>query len=158
MLGKRSVRGALFDAEHVYLDLAGRDSFYCFLASRRGQLVSEDECGAPYMLDNGWPGVPRSLLAVALLQTHDRVSDEEVTERVAFDLRWKDTLGIGLEDRPFVKGRLQLFPAQLVVHEQLEVALAGAARQEVRGTARRSRRSTRPNRLDRYSRRSGSVG
>jgi len=122
MLGKRSAQRGLFDADHLHVDFVGRDSFYGLLASQRGQLFADDEFAALYVLDNGRPSIPPSLLAFALLlQTHDRVSDEEATERAAFDLRWKVALGIGLEQRPFAKSTLQLFRAQLVVHEKLQV-------------------------------------
>jgi len=57
-------------------------------------------------------------LAIALLlQTHDRVSDEEAKARADFDLRWKVALGIEIDTRPFAKSTLQLFRAQLVIHE-----------------------------------------
>jgi hypothetical protein len=120
MLGKRSAQRGLFEADHLYLDFVGRDSFYGFLAGQRGQLFSDEEFAALYVLDNGRPSVPPSLLATALLlQTYDRASDEEATERAAFDLRWKVALGVGLEDRPFAKSTLQLFRAQLVVHAKV---------------------------------------
>src|SRR5450631_136579 len=94
MLGKRSLQRGLFDADHVFLDFVGPDSFYGFLASQRGQLFSDDEFAALYVLNNGRPSVSPSLLAAALLlQTYDRVSDEEATERATFDLRWKVALG-----------------------------------------------------------------
>src|SRR5579862_6132736 len=120
MLGKRSAQRGLFEADHLYLDFVGRDSFYGFLAGQRGQLFSDEEFAALYTLDNGRPSVPPSLLATALLlQTHDRVSDDEATARAAFDLRWKVALGVGLGARPFAKSTLQLFRAQLIVHQKV---------------------------------------
>ena len=106
---------------HLYLDFVGRDTFYGFLAAHRGQLFHDEEFAALYVLDNGRPSVPPSLLATALLlQTHDRVSDEEAKERADFDLRWKVALGIGLDERPFAKSTLQIFRAQLILHERLQ--------------------------------------
>jgi hypothetical protein len=120
MLGKRSDQRGLFEADHLYLDFVGRDSFYGFLAGQRGQMFRDDEFAALYVLDNGRPSVPPSLLAtVLLLQTHDRVSDEEAAARAAFDLRWKVALGVELDVQPFAKSTLQLFRAQLLLHEQL---------------------------------------
>jgi hypothetical protein len=120
MLGKRSRQLGLFDPEHLYLDFVGRESFYGFLATRRGQIFRDEEFAALYCPDNGRASVPPSLLATALLlQTYDHVSDEEATARAAFDLRWKVALGIGLDDRPFAKSTLQLFRAQLIVHDQV---------------------------------------
>jgi transposase len=121
VLGKRSDQRGLFEADHLYLDFIGRDSFYGFLAGQRGKLFRDAEFAALYVLDNGRPSVPPSLLAtVLLLQTHDRVSDEEATARATFDLRWKAALGLPLETRPFVKSTLQLFRAQLIVHAELQ--------------------------------------
>lgn len=120
MLGKRSDQLGLFEADNLYLDFIGRDTFYGFLASKRGQLFRDDEFAALYVLDNGRPSVAPSLLATALLlQSYDGVSDEEAKERADFDLRWKVALGIAVEDRPFAKSTLQVFRAQLILHEQV---------------------------------------
>jgi hypothetical protein len=54
-----------------------------------------------------------------LLQTYERVSDEEAKARADFDLRWKVALGIGVEERPFAKSTLQLFRARLVLHQRV---------------------------------------
>jgi hypothetical protein len=120
MLGKRSNQRGLFEADHLYLDLVGRESFYGFLAGQRGKLFHDEDFAALYCLDNGRTSVPPSLLATALLlQTYDRVSDEEAKARADFDLRWKVALGIALEDRPFAKSTLQVFRAQLILHEKV---------------------------------------
>jgi hypothetical protein len=120
MLGKRSPQQGLFDADHLYLDFVGRDSFDGFLASQRGQLFSDEEFAALSTLDNGRPSVPPSQIATALLlPTHDRVSDEEATARAAFDLRWKVALGSGVDERPFAKSTLHLLRAQLIVHDKV---------------------------------------
>ena len=120
MLGRRSDQRGLFEADHLYLDFVGRDSFYGFLARQRGQLFRDEEFAALYVLDNGCPSVPPSLLATALLlQTYDRVSDEEAKARADFDLRWKVALGIALDERPFAKSTLQLFRSQLIIHEEV---------------------------------------
>ncbi|MFU8771352.1 MAG: IS1182 family transposase, partial [Anaerolineales bacterium] len=74
-----------------------------------------------YCPDNGRPSVPPSLLAYALLlQTHDRVSDEEAKARADYDLRWKVALGIEVDERPFAKSTLQLFRAQLILKEKMQ--------------------------------------
>ena len=117
MLGKRS---GLAGGDHTYLDHVGRDSFYGLLAGQRGEFFRDEDFAALYCADNGRPSVPPSLLATALLlQTYEGVSDEEAKARADFDLRWKVALGIGLEERPFAKSTLQLFRAQLILHEQV---------------------------------------
>ena len=119
MLGKRSNECGLFEADTMYLDFVGRDSFYGYLASQRGRLFRDEDFVKLYCLSNGRNSVPPSLLATALvLQTHDRVSDAEAKDRADYDMRWKVALGIELKDRPFAKSTLQLFRAQLIIHDK----------------------------------------
>jgi hypothetical protein len=121
MMGRRSEQGSLFGAQRHYLDLVGRDSFYGFLALHGREWFSDDAFAELYCEDNGRPSVAPSLLCRALLlQTHDRVSDAEAKQRADFDLRWKVALGIDLDERPFAKSTLQLFRAQLVIHDQAQ--------------------------------------
>lgn len=119
MLGKRGDQRGLFEADNQYLEAVGKESFYAFLAGQRGVLFRDEDFADLYEANNGRPSVPPSLLATALLlQTYDRVSDEEAKERADFDLRWKVALGITIEDHPFAKSTLQLFRAQLVVNDK----------------------------------------
>ena len=119
MLGERSAQRGLFEADTMFADFVGRRNFYGFLASQRNELFRDEDFAALYCRDNGRPSVPPSLLATALvLQTYDRVSDDEATRRAAFDLQWKVALGVELDVRPFAKSTLQEFRAQLILHEQ----------------------------------------
>jgi hypothetical protein len=119
MLGVRSAQRGFLEADHLYVVHVGRESFYGFLASLRGQPFKDREFDDLYCVDNGRNSVPPSLLDTALLlQAHDRVSDEEAKLRADFDIRWKVALGIAVEDRPFVKSTLQLFRAQLILHDK----------------------------------------
>jgi Transposase DDE domain/Transposase domain (DUF772) len=98
----------------------GRDTFYGFLATQGSRLFRDEDFAALYCPDNGRASVPPSLLAIALLlQTYEGISDEEAKARADFDLRWKVALGIGIEERPFAKSTLQLFRAQLILHDQV---------------------------------------
>ena len=73
--------------------------------------------------------MPPSLLATALLlQTHDKVSDAEAKARADFDLRWKVALGIEVEDRPFAKSTLQVFRAQLILHDKVREVFESSLR------------------------------
>ena len=120
MLGKRSSQRGMFEADHLYLDFVGRDSFFGFLATERGNLFRDEDFGRLYCPDNGRNSVPPSLLATALLlQAHDRVSDDEAKARADFDMRWKVALGTNLDQRLFAKSTLQLFRAQLILHDQV---------------------------------------
>jgi transposase len=119
MLGKRGPQRGLFEADTAYGAFVGRDSFYGWLASQRGELFRDEQFAGLYVLDNGRPSVPPSLLAVALvLQTYDGVSDDEAKQRADYDLRWKVALGVELDARPFAKSTLQEFRAQLIVHDE----------------------------------------
>ena len=112
MLGERSDQRGLWEADRLYLDHVGRESFYGLLASLRGRLFRDAEFAEFYCADNGRDSVPPSLLATALLlQSHDKVSDSEAKARADFDLRWKVALGIEVEDRPFAKSTLQVAPS-----------------------------------------------
>src|SRR3954466_1047747 len=119
MLGKRGPQRGLFEADTAYGAFVGRDSFYGWLASQRGELFRDEQFAGLYVLDNGRPSVPPSLLVVALvLQTYDGVSDDEAKQRADYDLRWKVALGVELDARPFAKSTLQEFRARLIVHEE----------------------------------------
>ena len=129
MLGKRSDQKGLWEADRLYLDYVGKDTFYGLLASLRGQLFSDDDFAEIYCLDNGRDSVPPSLLATALLlQTYDKVSDAEAKARADFDIRWKVALGIEIEDRPFAKSTLQMFRAQLILHDKVREVFEGSLR------------------------------
>ena len=47
------------------------------------------------------------------------MSDLEAKQRADFDIRWKVALGIEVEARPFAKSTLQLFRAQLILHDRV---------------------------------------
>ena len=120
MLGERSDQRGLWEADRLYLDHVGKDTFYGLLASLRGQLFRDSDFAEFYCADNGRDSVPPSLLATALLlQTHDKVSDAEAKAKADFDIRWKVALGIEIEDRPFAKSTLQVFRAQLILHDKV---------------------------------------
>ena len=134
MLGERSDQRGLWEADRLYLDHVGRESFYGLLASLRGRLFRDADFAEFYCPDNGRDSVPPSLPAVALLlQSHDRVSDAEAKARADFDLRWKVArwkvaLGIEAEDRPFAKSTLQVFRAQLVLHDKVREVFESSLR------------------------------
>ena len=129
MLGERSDQRGLWEADRLYLDHVGLESFYGLLASLRGRLFRDADFAEFYCPDNGRDSVPPSLLATALLlQSHDRVSDAEAKSRADFDLRWKVALGIEAEDRPFAKSTLQVFRAQLILHDKVREVFESSLR------------------------------
>ena len=129
MLGERSDQRGLWEADRLYLEHVGKDTFYGLLASLRGQLFRDADFAEFYCVDNGRDSVPPSLLATALLlQTHDKVSDAEAKARADFDIRWKVALGIEIEDRPFAKSTLQVFRAQLILHDKVRAVFESSLR------------------------------
>ena len=129
MLGERSEQRGLWEADRLYLDHVGKDTFYGLLASLRGQLFRDSDFAGFYCADNGRDSVPPSLLATALLlQTHDKVSDAEAKARADIDIRWKVALGIEIEDRPFAKSTLQVFRAQLILHDKVRAVFESSLR------------------------------
>jgi len=120
MLGERPAQRSLFDADHMYLDLVGEDTFYGFLAVHGRAIFRDEDYAGLYSPDWGRPSVPPSMLAIAmLLQSKDRAVDDEAKARADFDLRWKVALGVPADARPFAKSTLQKFRAQLVLKDQM---------------------------------------
>jgi transposase len=118
MVGKRSAQGYLFSAEQRLRHKIGEESFYALLADHRHELFHDDDFAMLYCADNGRSSVPPSLLAVALLlQTFDKTSDQEATDRAKFDQRWQFALGIADDEVPFAKSTLCLFRNQLIIHK-----------------------------------------
>ena len=129
MLGERSDQRGLWEADRLYLDHVGRDTFYGLMASLRGRLFRDAGFAEFYCPDNGRDSVPPSLLATALLlQSHDKVSDAEPKARADFDLRWKVALGIEAEDRPFAKSTLHVFRAHLILHGKVREVFESSLR------------------------------
>lgn len=121
MFGKRSPQISMFSADTQYLDKVGRDSFYGFLATHRHKIFRDEDFADLYCRNFGRKSVPPSLLAIALLlQSYDRVSDEEVVNRSTFDLRWSVALGTEPCEQPFAKSTFQLFRAKLILNERAQ--------------------------------------
>jgi len=116
MLGRRDQRG-LFNADNLYTDFVGTNTFYAHLA--KAKLFADDDFKYLYCEDNGRKSVAPSLLAKALLlQAHDKISDAEAVARASFDLRWKVALGLDVDEVPFAKSTLQLFRSLLIINKR----------------------------------------
>ena len=59
MLGERSDQRGLWEADRLYLDHVGRDTFYGLLASLRGRLFRDADFAGLYCADNERPGATR---------------------------------------------------------------------------------------------------
>ena len=129
MLGERSDQRGLWEADRLYLDHVGRDTFYGLLASLRGRLFRDADFAEFYCADNGRDSVPPACWPRrSCLQSHDKVSDAEAKARADFDIRWKVALGIEVEGRPFAKSTLQVFRAQLILHGKVREVFESSLR------------------------------
>ena len=136
MLGRRNPQSSFFDGDQIYLGHVGSNTFYAFLARERHRLFRDEDFAGLYHERWGRPSVPPSTLCLALvLQTYADCSDQEASERAAYDQRWKVALGAGEMERPFAKSTLQMFRAQLLVHgkeqELFQASLEAARRASV---------------------------
>ena len=110
MLGERSDQRGLWEADRLYLDHVGRESFYGLLASLRGRLFRDAEFAEFYCPDNGRDSVPPSLLATALLlQSHDRVSDAEAKAGLTLTSGGKWRWGLRRRTGPSPRVRCRCF-------------------------------------------------
>jgi hypothetical protein len=143
VFAQRSAQLDLQRADLYYLDAVGRESFYGHVAQSRDRLFDDEDFACLYCRKNGRPCVPPSLLAVALLlQSHDKVSDQEAVERANFDVRWCVALGLDLGSEPFAKSTLQLFRAQLLLHEKAEAIFLASLEEAKRRGFLRGRKRT----------------
>lgn len=119
MLGKMESQRNMFDGPDRFREFVGETSFYVYVADNLRRLFPDERFAGLYSKKRGRPSVPPSRLAGALLlQTLEGLSDQAATDHAAFDLRWKVALDVLMEERPFAKSTLQLFRAQLVLHEE----------------------------------------
>ena len=118
MLGRRNPQRSLFEAQ-AWPHRVPADSFYARLGAVIEQLFSDDQLAEMYCPDNGRPSLPPSLLGgILLLQFYDDVSDAEAIARLAFDLRWKVALTLGLDFDPPHASSLSVFRSRLLEHGQ----------------------------------------
>ena len=116
MLKQRDAQRSLFEA-HSWPSRVPSDSFYARLSAVNDVLFRDQDLAAMYCPNNGRPCLPPSLLCgITLLQFFDNVSDEEATERVAFDLRWKVALNLALDFEPPHPSSLSVFRSRLLAH------------------------------------------
>lgn len=118
MIGKRKRQQDLFDVGYVFDVPLAPGSFHGQLARAAPRLFRDDDFAACYHAHLGRPSVPPSQLALlTVLQHHAGVSDAEAIERTCFDARWAAVLGTQLGQPLCAKSTLQLFRAQLILHD-----------------------------------------
>ena len=82
MLGKRSNQRGLFEADTMYLEFVGPDSFYGYLASERGRLFKDEDFADLYCRTNARDSVPPSLLATALVLLRLMMGSATLRQRI----------------------------------------------------------------------------
>jgi DDE family transposase/transposase-like protein DUF772 len=121
MFTKRSSQVGLYDVGNVWPLKLPAGSFFGQLAGAADRLFKDEEFICLYCSDNGRPCVPPSQLALMLvMQSHDMVSDAEAIEKSAYDLRWCAVLRRHAGEALCAKSTLQVFRAQLVLHDQIK--------------------------------------
>lgn len=126
MLGTRDPQRDLFGAASRLGCELEKLGFYGRLAVD-GSTIFRDSDFARCYSDIGRPSAPPSLVALAhLLQHYDGVSDDEVIERLKYDLRWKVALDLDPLSitAPFAKSTFQAFRVRLTLHEKEGIAFA----------------------------------
>ena len=118
MLGKRDHQQGLFDVGNVFPVRLKPGTFHYQLAQVAADLFRDEEFAEFYDRTNGRPSVPPSQLALTTVMQHQaQASDEEAIACTEFDLRWAAVLRREAGTPLCAKSTLQLFRAQLVLHE-----------------------------------------
>jgi Transposase domain (DUF772) len=118
----------MFDAAVLARPLP-EGSFFALLAEHGHRIVRDDDFAECYSSSRGRPSIPPSLPAkVMLLQHRTGLSDEAAMAAVAWDLRWKITLGLAVDHDGFHPTSLTKFRAWLLLHGKEALALEATLR------------------------------
>ena len=125
MVGKRKPQTTLFDVGNVFDVRLDPATFCGQLAAAAPRLFKDEDFQECYSQSGkGRPSIAPSLMALlVLLKEYSGCSDEEAVERSAYDLRWCLVLGKPAGEPLCVKSTLQLFRAQLDLHEKVRLVL-----------------------------------
>ena len=129
MLGERSDQRGLWEADRCIWTTWGRTpSTVCWPRCGAGCSGTPISPSSTAPTTAGTACRPACWRRLLLLQSHDKVSDAEAKTRADFDTRWKVALGIEVEDRPFAKSTLQVFRAQLILHDKVREVFESSLR------------------------------
>jgi hypothetical protein len=121
VVGKRKKQAVLFDVGNVFDLELDPQSFYAQLALAGPELFPEAAFDDLYSPTCGRPSVPPAQMALlVLLQTYERLSDQEAIDHSAFDLRWAAVLRRAAGTRLCARTTLLLFRARLALHDASE--------------------------------------
>ena len=106
-----------------------RGRSFALLAEHGDRIVRDEDFADCYSARLGRPSIPPSLLArVLLLQHRTGLSDEAAMEAIAWDLRWKIALGLGVDHEGWHPTSLVKFRARLLLHGRETLALENTLR------------------------------
>jgi len=105
------------DADYLCSRLIPDDSFYRKFRDIVSPLIQDETFSDMYVLDNGRPAIPPSLLAMAtILQFYRNLSDRDMERACMYDIEVKYALGLRIDDRPFDHSSLGDFRKRLLEH------------------------------------------
>jgi len=111
------------DAQFLCGGLLDKDSFYSKLGDFGHRWIHDEDYAGMYSLEVGRPCVPPSTLVRALLlQNYRGCSDQELVERIRFDLRYKVALCVPVDYAGFDPSLLSVFRARLILHKKDKLA------------------------------------
>jgi transposase len=123
MLSTTTGQVGFFDAAELIGPLP-EGSFFALLAEHGERIVRDEDFADCYSEGTGRPSIPPSQLAkVLLLQYRTGVSDEQAMESVAWDLRWKISLGLPVDHMGWSPSTLTRYRARLLLHGKERLAL-----------------------------------
>jgi len=123
MLSTTTGQVGFFDAAELIGPLP-EGSFFALLAEHGERIVRDEDFADCYSDGVGRPSIPPSKLAkLLLLQYRTGLSDEQVMEAVAWDLRFKIALGLAVDERGWHPTTLTKFRARLLLHGKERLAL-----------------------------------
>lgn len=117
MLKTKDTQMSFNDADYLCSRLIPDDSFYRKFREIVSPLIQDETFSDMYVLDNGRPTIPPSLLAMAtILQFYRNLSDRDMERACMYDIEIKYALGLRIDDRPFDHSSLGDFRKRLLEH------------------------------------------
>lgn len=117
MLKTKDTQMSFYDADSLCSRLIPEDSFYRKFRDIVSPLIHDENFSDMYVLDNGRPAIPPSLLAMAtILQFYRNLSDRDMERACMYDIEIKYALGLRIDDRPFDHSSLGDFRKRLLEH------------------------------------------
>lgn len=123
MLKKADAQMSFTDADVLCAHMLDPDSFYAKMSRHGHNWFRDEDFAAMYSSWRGRASVPPSLMVGALiLQNYDSISDRELADRIAFDLRYKVALRVPVDFPGVDPSLFSIFRARLISNQLEGVA------------------------------------